>query len=315
MRTILLTLLIAIASFTQAAENSPTIPELITQLSDANADRSIAAMAGLRAAGEPARDALKACAATASGTAKSRAEILLGVLDTAPFLKQVDDNYKKLSSFEMDEEHATRVNGVTMKATGHSKINPATHHFIHDSVSEMGALKLPSRLVCDGVTMYNEETFPGLGTQVQKSVFKFSFAKYQRNEPSLHLDACSHMLSEEFDFTAVREETIDGAACYVVTGVSRPINSQEMKKANAFTLWPKGPQHTCVARIDKNDLLLRKVELLNEKNVTLDTITFSNIKCDVTLDESQFAYSPPAGVKIIDADLEKNPMSADATAK
>src|SRR5690348_151163 len=89
-------------------------------------------------------------------TEKAAAPATPDAADTGALLQEIASAWKKLTSFEVDDERVTQIEQVTMKTKGHLKAMPPSHKYIHDTMTEtnLGFKDLPGRIVCDGATIY-----------------------------------------------------------------------------------------------------------------------------------------------------------------
>jgi outer membrane lipoprotein-sorting protein len=224
--------------------------------------------------------------------------------DTGALLQEIASAWKKHTGYEVDDERVTQIEQVTMKTKGHLKAMPASHKYIHDTMTEtnLGFKDLPGRVVCDGVTIYDEHSFPGLGTKLEKGILKWKLKDRPGDEPKLNLNDFKDVFGFAYDFKSSREESVNGEVMYVFSGVSKPKEGKALPSVPGVT-WPANDaKMTCTAYVAKSDLLLRKIEIVNDKKETIETVTYTNMKHDAALEDSQFAYSPPAGVTVTDID-------------
>ncbi len=228
--------------------------------------------------------------------------------DTAALLEKIGAANKAIANFETDEEHVMTMMGMSITTKGHIRDIAATHRFIDEKTTQLrGMMSIPSRTVCDGTTIYQEQAFPETGTQLRKIVFKMDYKDHPKFEPSLDANSIKVKEGDAFDFTASREETVDGVKQYIFEGVK-----QEPKPGEKPSVIQQKGKQTYTIVVDATDLLLRSIEVKNDAGAVIETTKYSNVKHDGTIDESVFLYSPPAGVKVSDLNDLKNAATAPA---
>jgi hypothetical protein len=62
--------------------------------------------------------------------------------------------------------------------------------------------------------------------------------------------------------------------------------------------------------VDKKTFLVRKSEVLDVQGQVIISVDLTNIKVDAPLDESEFRYAPPSGVKVMDMDEQMKALRA-----
>ena len=226
---------------------------------------------------------------------------------TAELLQKIAAVNKAIANFEADEDHVLTMQGMTITSKSHIRDISATHRFIIDRTSQItGMMNIPSRIVCDGATIYDEESFPETGTKLRKSILKMDFKDRPHDEPSLNINSIKAVNGDGFEFTGSREETVDGAKQYMFDAVMREPKAGDKPSAlNQI----KGKKSYTIA-VAATDLLLRSVEIKDDKGATIESTKYTNVKHDVAIDENAFLYSPPAGVKVTDLnDLKNTPAT------
>jgi outer membrane lipoprotein-sorting protein len=267
-------------------------------------------MENLRQAGDKAVSALKTTAENGEGAAKNRAATLLGVIKNAPELSKIAAESKKIKSFEADLSSAVMMGGVPIQAMGHIKGVPEKKHFITDTSTQLGPMSMTQHMVFDGTTLWMEVSMPAPGNGTQKMVIKQAPEELNAKKSINSADLSAYL--EEFDITAVHEETIGGVQLYILDGETREDYQEKIRKqlgnlgamANQMQTQATAAK-VCKIQIGKDDAFVRKVETKNDVGVAILTVELTNIKINPQLDDALFIYSPPPGVTVMDgADLK-----------
>jgi outer membrane lipoprotein-sorting protein len=174
---------------------------------------------------------------------------------------------------------------------------------------DMGVMKTKMRSVADGKFMWNEIAMPN----DQKMIQKYSITFFEKmnggngQNPMKMVDD----LQSRYIFTDAHEEKLGDTDVYVLEG---SLSDELLKKQAAVAEEVGGKMAGQMAMtqmaamkktriyVAKNDLMLRKSEVFDDKGEVIMGVTLSNIKLGEKFDEAQFKYTPPEGANVMDMD-------------
>lgn len=287
-----------------AANVDPQIAHWILQLGSDDADTHLAAMEGLRKAGDAALPALESAAAKAKSDAKSRLEILCGARKTSKTVEAILAQEKLIKSIDADLETSALMGGENITSTGHLKALPQAKQMIETHLSKFGPMEMSGRTISDGKTVWTESQLPALGTEKRVMITRHSLDGEMGSQKQ---EWQFEKYAAEFDFVKAREEQVNGVDAYILDGIAREDFTrkqlQELEEVGAPALVASiyTAMRSCTLTVGR-DGFLRRIEIRDDKNVVVQKTAYTNVKLDTVLDAAQFIYCPPPSAKVTDLD-------------
>jgi len=118
-------------------------------------------------------------------------------------------------------------------------------------------------------------------------------------------------LRDRFNFTDLKDSKIGETEVYVLEGrLKEGVVEQQTKiareaggeRAAQMTKQQLEMMDRSRIYVDKTTHLVRRTEVLDPQEDVLIRVDLTNIKLNVALDENDFKYTPPDGVKVLDMD-------------
>ncbi|MBE7465166.1 MAG: hypothetical protein HS116_16945 [Planctomycetes bacterium] len=298
---------LACASPTRAEEIAET---WVQQLRNEDFTKRMEAEKNILAAGAAAAAALEHAAKSQDAEMRLRANLMLAALKTEPILVKMQETVTKTEFLEADLEMKMNMMGMQTGGKGHFKGKGNSEQFVMDQAISMNGQEFKMHLVCDGTTLWIESTIPGgAGKRVQKMSLEFMNKMGGQQTGTSNPMYQVKQMRENFDFTKMKEETLDGAIIYVIEGKLKPDalelaakNAEAVGGAMAAQAARAQMQKLDTARIfiAKDDFVLRQYQMLDAQGSTVLDMKLSNFKTNVPLTADLFKYNPPEGARVID---------------
>ncbi len=106
-------------------------------------------------------------------------------------------------------------------------------------------------------------------------------------------------LKAQYDLKRLPDKMLGERAAYVIEGRPRAGSRQELPEAERMLLY-----------FDRETAILVIMALLNAQGQPLMELKFNHIVLNPPIEETQFQYSPPPGVEVIDKTEETSPASS-----
>jgi len=152
--------------------------------------------------------------------------------------------------------------------------------------AEGGAMTADVKIVNDGKFVWREMTIAVPMPMVQVIKMKVG-QKGPMGVDAGMTDDPVEQLRQQFEFTGVSEDTIDGRKMYVLEGKPK--------------VPPQGISITTVkCYADEESLMLRRMVMLDEADKELTRFDLTNVKINEKLDPKMFDYTPPDDARIVD---------------
>lgn len=204
-----------------------------------------------------------------------------------------------LTTLEADQTISMDVMGAAMTLQGHlAVLKPDLIKFNMEPVLPAGQSGQNDMMAAMmKMTVYMDKTTVWIHMPEANMVQKFDKSVYQDGSgQGMNLQAGSDpsKVLDDLDPETVQllgEETFDGAGCYVFQGkLPKPASMAGAEALpDSMKIW-----------IGKGDGLARKTEAYLTDGKLAMSATLSNIKTGVPLSPAAFAFTPPAGVQVMD---------------
>lgn len=297
------------------APSAEQIDAWAKQLADDDFSKRAAAEDSLREAGEAARPALEKTSESSDAEAKARARRLLKTLKTEPILKKMLSATLESRNIEADMEMKMKMMNTEAVMKGHFKGTGDGKKLKMDMAATIAGQPMPMRVVGDGTNFWSEITAGD-----KKIVQKFSQSTMEKmGGGSQNPLQGVKELRDRFIFTDVSDGKIDDMDVYVLEGRIREGVVDAQAKAAGEIGGPMAAQMTRAQLelmdrskiyVDKKTFLVRKSEVLDVQGQVIISVDLTNIKVDAPLDENEFRYAPPSGVKVMDMDEQMKALRA-----
>ncbi|HKD99984.1 MAG TPA: hypothetical protein VKE69_03165 [Planctomycetota bacterium] len=227
-------------------------------------------------------------------------------------------NSKK--SMKADFEMNANFMGMSMKGTG--KIAVAHDGKMRQDMSmEMPMLSTPMKMVVvnDGKTFWIEQDSP-----MGKMVIKSSVGEMEdmgkkmgggpmgggsSQDPGAQLDQLEKMVV----FDSVEDTEVDGKKAVAISGDFSKEAMEKMGKDNPQAMMMQSMMSRARVLFTVPDYGMSGFDMLNKEGQKALSMRYKNIDPNPTFDESLFAYTPPAGVKVMSmADMMRGGMMGGA---
>ncbi|MCZ7648846.1 MAG: hypothetical protein M5U26_26910 [Planctomycetota bacterium] len=294
----------------QDAPSADQVQAWVAQLGHEDFAKRAEAEEKLLQAGPAAEAALEKAALSDDIETKQRAGRLLGKLKTEPLLAKMTESAAKAQSLEADFEMKMSMMGMQTGGAGHFKGKGDSSKFIMDMTMQVMGQEMKMNMVNDGTTVWIETTMPGgQGKMVQKMSGEM-MKKLGGQQGGSPMDQVQQM-RKTYDFTEVSEDKLGERAVYVLKGKIKANAADEAAKRAEEV---GGAQAAAMARaqmqgmdsatiyIDKEDLLVRKLNVLDAQGAAVMEMDMKNMKINVELKEDEFKYTPPEGATVMDVE-------------
>jgi outer membrane lipoprotein-sorting protein len=213
-------------------------------------------------------------------------------------LKTITEKASTVKTMQADTTTTVSAPQGDMKGAGQiftakSDVNGKTVHkslmtikLTTEAGRETGPGAADVKIVNDGKFVWQEMrvTVPMPMVQVIKTTVG---QKGPMGAPAGMTDDPVKQLREQFEFTGVSEDTIDGRKMYVLEGKPK--------------VPPQGISITTVkCYADEESLMLRRMVMLDEADKELTRFDLTNVKINEKLDPKMFDYTPPDDARIVD---------------
>jgi len=306
------TLFILLAAFSVHAAQQPTAEQIeawAKQLADDDFSTRAAAEDSLREAGDAAQAVLEKTLNSTDAEARARANRVLKTLKTEPILKKMIAATTEAKFVEADMEMKMKMMNSDALTKGHFKSSGDGKKLVLDMVMGMAGQAMPMHIVGDGTTFWSELSNPSTR---KKMVQKFSAASMEKmGGGSQNPLQGVKELRDRFNFTDLKDSKIGETEVYVLEGrLKEGVVEQQTKIAReaggerAAQMAKQQLEMMDRSRIyvDKTTYLVRRTEVLDPQEDVLIRVDLTNIKLNVALDENDFKYTLPDGVKVVDMD-------------
>ncbi|MCH7958782.1 MAG: hypothetical protein IID08_01535 [Candidatus Hydrogenedentes bacterium] len=219
-------------------------------------------------------------------------------------LKLIEEATASVKSWSADIETKITMGGMEIKSRGETM--GSGNRIMSDLAMEvMGQLmQVKSVLGADGI-QWTETKMMG---QVQ--VFKLDMSIFDGSKgnspstpggPGAAQDPSKMLgnLGKMYDMTLTGNEVMDGTDTYLLEGTIKDEFKNQIDPSGNMASMGMSPNEIRVA-VGTEDGVVRKFEQINTADVTVMSMTFTNMKINPSIDDSVFEYTAPQGADVID---------------
>lgn len=305
----LFALLCIASAHAEDAPSAETIDRWIKELGAEDFATRRAAETSLKNAGDAAQPALAKAADSPDAEIKLRAGRLVSVNKVEPTLKKMEAA-AIAQNIEADMKIDIAMNGMNMVMKGHFIGLADNKHFNMDMTTNAMGQEIKMNMIADGETVWSEIQAPGMD---KKLVQKYTLETMEKMSGAGAVTPTQAIqdVRKRYYFTSVKDEKLGDRDVYVLEGtVNKDFIDEHCKKMEEL-VGQQGAEMTRTQMeqmkrsklyVDKDDLLVRKLETLSEDNTPLLTLELSNIKTGGKFDDAKFKYTVPEGATVQDMD-------------
>lgn len=226
-------------------------------------------------------------------------------------LQKMTAAFATVKTMSMDIATKLNMQGQQFTSNGQYIGEPGTNKFNMVSTTTIGQMQIQTRTVSDGQMVWIE-----MDMGAQKMVQKMSLALLEKmGGSSSDPFNAGKRLASQMDFMSVGEGNSPAGPVYVLEGTYKPAYREQMDRQ--FQNMPNNPQATIMKKqldsiqkirvmILKDSMMPCGQEMIDAQGNVVSSFTCTNVKMNPPVAADTFAYTPPAGVQVMDMDQMMN---------
>ena len=155
--------------------------------------------------------------------------------------------------------------------------------------TDMGTVKMKQVQISNGKTAWTYQPMMKMATKIDIEKVRAEAKKNLGEHQSYDISKPFHGFKQD-SLSCLRTDKIDGKKVYVFEGFPRQPETAQMKFAPVKTqIW-----------IGADDGIHRKMIMFNDEGKEMMSQSYTNIEVNIKIADSQFEFTPPEGVQIMD---------------